>query len=194
MRELAIEGIDGSGKTTVIGLLAESLEAKGQRTAVFAPFRMANEMLGHDIYELWFDEESAKTGVRCLRKVIEKCRQQAIEKEADWIIYDRHWMTGICSIVNAPLSYHYWLEHGPPMVDAAYLRTSPEISIQRKAKDGDEDLHEPWMETQALQGDVDCLEAMASGYPEHMLGIYCSDHATPEELAATIEWDMNIRR
>jgi len=46
MKKIALEGIDGAGKTTVANLLKESFENQGLSVAQFAPFRLANATYG----------------------------------------------------------------------------------------------------------------------------------------------------
>ncbi len=189
INRLAIEGIDGSGKTTVCDELVRQLEVDGLKPVVFAPFRLANECLGHDIYELWAHNHDR--GVDILKEVIDVCEAKAEEAEADVIIYDRHWMTALESLEDCVDGDEYWELHGPDFVPVALLRVPIETALERRA----DELDDPWMQGDTLGRTAECYHNLSRKYGQHLLGVYRSDNdVTPQQVAQNILWDMRVRR
>jgi len=188
INRVALEGIDGSGKTTVAQELAERLEAEGLRVAIVSPYRLANKALGKDIYELWGTPEGDSQAITTLRSVIETAEQQAKSNDTDVIIYDRHWLTAFTEIGNSPDLVETW---GDLYVPAALLRVAPAVAQRRIGNDE----RSAWSNLDAQHRYATMFGIMARRFTQHMIGIYRSDDdVSVEALARNIHWDMNIRR
>ena len=187
MRQVALEGIDGSGKTSVANALSEQYAAEGLSSRVIAPYREANSMLGHDIYELWKTKTSARLAIKILQQVFEESYETALAEGVDVLIYDRHWLTAFTEIGNDKDLVVEW----KTFVPAALLRVSPMVAMRRT----NNDLDASWSNPEALSLYAQQFGIQARRNSEHMLGIYRSDDdVTPEAIARSIIWDMNIRR
>jgi thymidylate kinase len=189
INRLAIEGIDGSGKSTTCQELVKQLEADGLRVKVFAPYRLANARLGHDIYDLW--QNAGEQATKLMKKVVADCEAEAAAEQADVVIYDRHWMTGMESMQSCAEGSDYWEKNGPEFVPVALLRVPIETALERRA----DELDDPWMQGEGLGRTAECYHNLARRYGQHLLGIYRSDNdVTPDQVASNIIWDMRVRR
>ena len=188
IKNVAIEGIDGSGKTTVGNKLAELLRADGLKAVTFAPYRLANERLGEDIYAMWSNPQSAKAAVAVLRQVFDDCEVQADAENADVVIYDRHWMTAFTEISTNPELVGEW---GDMFVPAALLRVEPSVATERQANDASA----PWSDASSQEQYASLYKDVAANNIKHLLSIYRSGNdATPACIARAIESDLYYRR
>ncbi len=188
MRKIAIEGIDGSGKTTVADLLVDKLSKNNIKARSIALFREANTLLGHDIFELW-DSEQNISAIDLVKKLELDAINCAVEDEVEILLFDRHWMSGLSFTENTK-SEQNWKNSGLKPIETAYLRISPEVSLSRKP----EDTSEAWMNIADLSSDLEVYEKALQANPDCILGIYRSDDTSPEEIAKNLLWDINIRR
>lgn len=189
MREIALDGIDGSGKTTVAELLKSQLEVDGQRVAIHRPYHEAASLLGQDLYDLWSSDEGALTAIETLEQTFDQARESAHANGTDVIIYDRHWMTAFTEIGDKPHLVSRWKEEN--FVATALLRVTPQIAAKRSSNDIDE----AWMNRESLLRYDASYSALATIYGRHLLGIYRSDSdITPQRLAHSIAWDMQVQR
>ncbi|MFZ1484344.1 MAG: hypothetical protein WAS36_05025 [Candidatus Saccharimonadales bacterium] len=187
MKKIALEGIDGAGKTTVANLLKESFENQGLSVAQFAPFRLANATYGSDIYPLWKSRAGAEKATMLIKAALDHCEAEAVDTNADVIVYDRHWMTVMTEIDGR----HDLVQKWDRFVPTAVLRVHPDVARSRLAAGPKESFTSGPM----LQRYADSYQKLSSRYFSHLLGIYRSDEdVTPAALARNIEWDMNIRR
>lgn len=185
---VAIEGIDGAGKTSAAQLLAEEFAADGLRANVYAPFRLANERLGHDIYDLWQTPSTAKAAIGVLHAVLDDCREQSADEKADVTIYDRHWMTAFTEIIHDPEALAAW---GDYFVPTALLQVNPQLATQRQGND----LGADWSTLRRQIQYANLRTYLSKHYSQHMLGIYRSDSdVTVRALARSIQSDMRFRR
>lgn len=188
MRELAIEGLDGSGKTTVVSEVAGQLEDWGLAVQTYAPYRLANELVGEDIYPLWKSDNGARMVIGIMKKVLQQTRSQALEEESDVILFDRHWMTAFTEIGGRPGLMQVWGEDLPP---TAYLRVSPEIARARSQNDRDK----PWMDRVVFENYAARYDSLCRDFGQFVQGIYRNDDdVSPSSIARNIIWDFNIRR
>ncbi len=191
---IAIEGIDGAGKTTTCEALVKCLEADGLHVVTFAPYRMVNEYLGEEIYNLWFKPDDCLRAIRAFKEVIDICENEAQRWDADVVIYDRHWMTALTALEGDDTREGYWQQYGPEMVPAALLRVPVETALERRADEIKEDCA-AFMEPDQLGRDAASYGRLAKQYGQHVLGIYRSDNdLTPEQIASSIAWDMRVKR
>ena len=191
---IALEGIDGAGKTSVCNALAGHLSVEGYRTQVYAPFRLANERLGEDIYNLWFDINSCLTAICLLKDVIDDCENNARREGADVVVYDRHWMTALKMIEGRDTAEGYWGSYGPELVPVALLRVPVETALERRADEATR-FWTPYMDADQMGLDAAAYHRMTKTYRQHLLGIYRSeDDVSPEDIARNIAWDMQVTR
>lgn len=186
--QVAIEGIDGSGKTSVAAALADEFTKDGLKPAVYAPFRLANDKLGHDIYELWRTPDTALEAVEVLHEVLDECQEMSRDEEVDVTIYDRHWMTAVGEIIHDADALDVW---GDYFVPTALLRVNPQLATQRQAND----LSADWSTLQRQKQAANLRTCLSKRYSEHMLGVYRSDaDVSVKALARSIQSDMRFRR
>lgn len=188
MKVIAIEGIDGSGKSTVAGKIKERYEAEGLRANVVAPYRLASKINGGDLYPLWENEIGALSAVRILKNVITCTTERAEDSGVDVLIFDRHWMTAFTEIADKPKAIEEW---GDNFVQTAFLRVNPDEAIERAEGDS----HEAWMSTEGLEGYANKYAELCKTYGQHILGVYRNDNDVQIDIIVdSIVWDMNIRR
>ncbi len=188
MKEIAIEGLDGSGKTTLSYALAAHFEHSGQHARVVSPYREANQQVGHDLYEDWHDEERGASALMTLKEVIETQTSQAEHDNIDVLIFDRHWMTVFSEISENNELIELW---GDTFVPTAYLRVNPDLARERANNDQDA----VWMAPETYELYRLKYEALCRNFGKTMLGIYRNDSdVTIDMLVRNIQWDMNIRR
>lgn len=188
IRKLGIEGIDGSGKTTVAKEVSRQLGTEGLKAVIFSPYRMANDQLGREMYHDWNIRHKAAENIVAFIKVLEECEALAAEQGADVIIYDRHWMTAMTEIGDRPSLVDQWGDH---FVPTALLQVSPGTAARRITNDHDS----KWSNLVAQAEYADRYRDLARRHPEHLLGIYRSEaDVSAPVIAKNIIWDMNIQR
>ncbi|NCU37648.1 hypothetical protein EOL96_01115 [Candidatus Saccharibacteria bacterium] len=186
-REIAFEGIDGTGKTTVINKISHRLEGEGVVVATAAPFARANELLGTDTYDLWTDPVQRHIALRAVKQATREARADADSIGADVLLWDRHWMTLWCDIEHAACLK---LEWQGDFVPVALLRTEPETAHQRIGE-----TEEPWATLQELGRYAAAYNRLAFQFPHLLHGIYRSDDdVSPDAIARAAIWDMGARR
>ncbi len=190
LKEIAIEGLDGTGKTTVANLLWFHFTAQEIPTAICAPYKDVKAEYGSDIYPLWKSDRGAEMCIDLIKGAIQTARQKALDDKKAILIYDRHWMTAFTEIAAHPHLVERW---GDEFVPTAYLRVSPETA-RRRAQD-DPDTQAPWMQKRNYENYSTCYETLCRNYGQHLLGIYRNDDDVPlESIVRNIEWDTYIRR
>lgn len=195
MERIAIEGIDGSGKTATCHALADYFETRDMSPAIFSPYRVANETLGMDIYELWFDKTTCIDAIKLMKQTVDSCEQQAADQAAQVIIYDRHWMTALTASEHNQELAATWVTHGPKFVPTAVLKVPIETALLRRAEEYQHGNLPAYMEPSVLEHDAELYTHLAAKHAEHILGIYRSDNdVAPHAIAKNIYWDMNVRR
>lgn len=188
MKQVAVEGLDGTGKTSVAGKIATIYRADGLNVEVVAPYRRARERLGEDLYPLWKSTRGALMAISVMRGVFGDINREAQDKEVDVIIYDRHWMTAFSEIATRPELVEAW---GDMFVPTAYLRVDPEVARRRATNDA----AAPWMERHNFAAYAARYEALCDDYSEHLLGIYRNDDDVAlSSIARSIVWDGQVRR
>ncbi len=188
INHVAIEGIDGSGKTTVAKTLDKLLQHEGLRAVIFAPYHIAQERLGEDLYPMWQNPKAAKAAVGVLRHTLEACEVQAKEEGADVVIYDRHWMTAFTEIAGNRELVEEW---GEAFVPAALLNVDPHTATTRMINDR----QAPWSGIDAQRVYADRYQQLAGEHFHDMLGVYRSDdEVTPLTIARAIQSDLYFRR
>lgn len=188
IKRLAIDGIDGCGKTTVATELVAQLSAEGVHAVSFSPYRLANDALGEDIYSLWPSRAGARKAITALKAATETCVELAVQDAAGVLIYDRHWMTVFTEIGDRPDLIDFW---GDCFVPTALLLAAPLVASRRLTNDR----NAPW-NTVRRQADYDLrFREIARQLPARILGQYRTDSdVMPEAIARSINWDMHILR
>jgi thymidylate kinase len=188
MKCIAVEGLDGSGKTTVAHALQTAYEAEGLSTQVVAPYRLANEAMDTDIYPLWKSERGALAAVEVLKDVLAKSTEQALDEGLDILIFDRHWMTAFTEIECKPKVVEAW---GNDFIPTAYLRVDPETAQQRAQNDN----QAAWMGRHDFNNYAMRYSYLCKTYGNYLLGVYRNDDdVSIEAITRSIKWDMNILR
>ncbi len=137
MKTLAIEGINGSGKTPTIELIRGRLEEAQLKTIIAAPYHLVRDKLEvPDIYPLW--ETDPSLAVSLLHETLNEIELEANSDKADVLIYDRHWMTAFTAvsyphIMMSPLCNWF--------VPTALLKFDVNTALRRC----NNDLDETWM-------------------------------------------------
>lgn len=187
LREIAFEGIDGAGKTTVINKVKSLLEQEGMTVMSAAPFRRAAALLDADPNPMWRDSVQSHIALRAVQTAIHEARTTAVDGGVDVLLWDRHWMTIWCEIENDPCLRLEWRNDFVPV---SYLRVSPEVARQRIGDTG-----EPWATSKELGRYAAMYERFAFQFPHLLHGMYRSDEdVTPEAIARSVVWDMGARR
>lgn len=164
MIKLAIEGINGAGKTPTISNVVELCEASGLRAAQYAPYHLVREQIQQDdIYELWEDE--APFAVSCLLGVIKQIERDATDRGLDVLIFDRHWATAYTQAFTNPRITGHWGDNFVPTV----LLTSPSNHLQRLAQRG---YTAPWLQTDTLDYYRNLYEEIYKAHPDKFIGRY----------------------
>lgn len=187
--EVAIEGVDYVGKSSIAKILADNLIAQGRSVKVANTFHRANTINGDDIYHLWHIPGGAEKAIDALKSAIESVRDEAIEEGCDTVIYDRHWMTAFTEIGDNSELVSYWGEEYMPMT-ALLLDARPE------EEQYDPTRTDAW-ETRAERQRYKALysEVAHKNYP-HLLGSYLIS-VLPHDfvrVARVIESDLVYRR
>lgn len=187
-KEIALEGIDGCGKSTIANELKSQLETEGLCVYVDSPYKRANVGLGHDVYGMWPKYDSAKAAINAIRQATEAIRTDAANANADVTIFDRHWMTAFTEIGERSELVEYW---GNTFVPTVLLIAAP-LTATRRLTNG---FDTPWSKV-SKQADYDLrFRELARQHPENMLGMYRTDtDLKSEAIAHQINWDMHILR
>ncbi|MCA9309236.1 hypothetical protein KC973_02570 [Candidatus Saccharibacteria bacterium] len=191
LREVAIEGVDGVGKTSVATALAQLLEAYGEHTYMCNPFHTARALNeGVDIYTLWQTPEGASQAINLLKAAIEDERGHARRISADTIIYDRHWMTAFTEIGDNPGLVQEWGDEFP---HTALLLDARSEEEQRRNANNHGDRWDAYEERERYKK---LYRELSYAHREHMLGAYLITWI-PEDfkrVARTIDGDIRYRR
>lgn len=186
-REIAFEGIDGAGKTTVIELVKDQLEQEGLTVVSAAPFVRATELLGRDTYPMWKDHMQSHLALKSVKLAVHEARSVATEAEADVLLWDRHWMTLWSDIEHDACLKTEWKTDFPPV---AFLRLDAATARRRIGE-----THEPWATDVELGRYAGIYDRLAFQFPARVHGIYRSDDdVSPEAIARSVVWDMGARR
>jgi thymidylate kinase len=162
IHSFAIEGQVGAGKTTLIKEIVRELKSAGDLVSVIAPFTTARDRLGKGEYLTMYNlftaqgEDGALIAEAELARVVEEGREEFRGRlqdslhESGIIIYDRHWLTVLCSLEDATFStprlkdelLKKWMTNVPPtfFIDAS-------DSVIKSKKDMDKI---PWVREEKL--------------------------------------------
>lgn len=183
IERICIEGIDGSGKTSVANRLVRMFAEDGVDATVVSPYRIARERLGRDTYEMWRDNAQAKIAVETLRQIFNETSALP-----GIVIYDRHWMTALVEIGGSPELIETW---GDIDVPAALLVIDPEVATARMENDHEAE----WAQLDTQRRYDKSYRELAKSNFHQMLGIYRSEEeVTVDMLARAIKSDMYYRR
>lgn len=197
---IAVEGIDGSGKTTLARSLVSALDAtRGQRPgggggALFA--RPCREMIGvfRTLIETSADEsvlyqDAIPGDLRHSLYIIESLLQFRYEaplfEQYDAVVFDRWLQTSAvyCGPVVENRAWYARLADAVPRPDVLFwLRVDPGLAYRRLVERADR-----WTRIYSERGLRDKLEGLCAGYEREMLGagaVVLDASAEPEELLA----------
>jgi thymidylate kinase len=181
MKLLAVEGIDGSGKTTIVESLRLSLEATGLATRTCSPFRLTNYLLGNEMNCLWSQGEAWKRPIRTFKEVVRLCEENAIGDSIDVLIFDRHRMSMVMNIDNTSVL-------DDSLIPTALLLCDTETARRRCQGDHDK----PWMNPSELSRYSQKYEDLAKNSLTRNIHTFRTDvgHSAEEvadEIRALIE-------
>lgn len=188
INRICLEGIDGSGKTTAALELQKQLALENVTATIKTPYKVARELLGYEIYEMWRQKNGAKVAITTLKNAIALCEEESNIENADVLIFDRHWMTAFTEIVHDQELINLW---GNTFVPAALMVASPIVATRRLTNARES----PWSMIDSQIHYDNLYREISRKYPQSMLGLYRTDMGnSPEAIARTINWDMHILR
>lgn len=166
---IAIEGIDGSGKTPTISLVNQQLGEAGMKVANFAPYHLAkNRNKGKDIYSLW--STNPTLAVKLLHEVLEETESQISQINPDVVIYDRHWVTAFSENDEKEHVSNLWGDLFVP----TFMLTSPLEHTLRLGKRG---YSEPWMQDSSLAHYHKKYDEIFEQHPEKFVNKFTVTHS-----------------
>lgn len=180
MKALAIEGINGAGKSPTIAHTIEQLGEQGQKSACFAPFHLVRPRLDRpDIYPLW--DENPSRAVELLHETLDEVEDQARQQGLDVLLYDRHWMTVHTQAPRVPEVIELWGDRFVPTV----LLTAPVEHSMRLTQRG---YTAPWLQDETIPLYTRLYDELYSQHPDHMLGRFMVESQTQDlrPIATTI--------
>lgn len=165
MIEIAIDGMDGSGKSTIIKETKKSLVAEGYTTEIYAPYRLANQrILEDDLYTYWSDGRAGEA-LNIVQDTIIDCRDRS---NADIILYDRHWMTAFTEIHGTEHVNDWYVSMVPTFV----MNAPPTTIKARRQSTLDDEL----TSSDVLLADYSKrYENLVQIYAEHIIGSFETD-------------------
>ncbi|MCA9309237.1 hypothetical protein KC973_02575 [Candidatus Saccharibacteria bacterium] len=162
MNTIAIEGINGAGKTPAIQLTLESLASEGLNADTYAPYHLVREkIVEDDLYPLWADRPDQ--AVQLLHQTIDEIEADARARQLDVLVFDRHWMTAFVQALQHPPITRWWGDRFVPTV----LLTSPISHLMRLSERG---YQEHWLQAEALRQYVGDYDTVHQAHPQHFIG------------------------
>lgn len=159
---IAIEGINGAGKTPAIQLTLASLASEGLNADTYAPYHLVREkIVEDDLYPLWADRPDQ--AVQLLHQTIDEIEADARARQLDVLIFDRHWVTAFVQALQHPPITQWWGDRFVPTL----LLTSPVSHLLRLAERG---YQEPWLQPDTLKAYVNDYERVFSAQPQRFIG------------------------
>lgn len=190
-REIAIEGVDGVGKSSVATALAQLLSAFGGQAHICNPFHTARAMNDEqDVYPLWQTQDGSHHAIDLLHAAIQAERARAAAVAADTIIYDRHWMTVFTEVGQDPDLVAHWGDHLPHT--ALLLDARPEEQQRHQANNhGDS-----WDVYDERERYKKLYRELGYAHRDHMLGAYLITWIPDDfkRVARAIDSDMRYWR
>lgn len=143
MRKIAVEGINGAGKSPTIEKIVRDLRDADLATESFAPFHLVRSKLDiPDIHPLW--QANPELAVKLLHDTIDEVEKEADQKNLDVLVYDRHWMTVLAQQHQVTDITELWGDRLVPSV----LLTSPLAHSLRLTERG---YSAPWLQVDTLE-------------------------------------------
>ncbi len=162
MKILAIDGINGSGKTPCIDRVVTELTQEELNVQTVAPYHMVRKKLTlEDIYPLW--ESNPAEAVSLLHDTIDEATAQARDNKTDVLIFDRHWPTAFTQAYRVPNINELWGNNFVPTI----LFTSPPTHAQRIAQRG---YTAAWLQAESLEQYRQRYQHIYAMHPEHFIG------------------------
>lgn len=183
MKIIAFEGIDNVGKTSVSRGVAENLRADGFTVHQSSPFHETT-LSGEELFSLFNgNEQDVLKANTELLSAVSSAEQQALDEKADYLLFDRHWMTVFTMTDNKD-----WLNK--------WLKPKTALLVPGKRPLQDMTDEEPWSSVEELEKYKSKYEKLAKTYKDSLFGIYVVE--VPERdisaVVLTILWDERIMR
>lgn len=180
MQKIAIEGINGAGKTPTIQLLLEQLATLGLTADTYAPFHLVRQKIPEaDLFPLW--EDRPEQAVQLLLETIAEIEADALGRRLDVLVFDRHWVTTYVQSLSNPKIKQWWGDTFVPTV----LITSPEDHLLRLSRRG---YSEPWLQADTLASYRADYDTVYRCHPERFIGTFtvASSNQDLQPMAAHI--------
>lgn len=172
MKILAVEGINGSGKTPTIRYLKSLLNSHNISTGIYAPYHLVKAKIDlPDIYPLW--EQEPEWAVSLLHEVMDEAESDAKANDHDVLIYDRHWTTAFTQAEKNPVIKTAWGERFVPTI----LFSSPLSHAKRLANRG---YSAEWLSLDSIKYYINLYEQVAKQYPQLIVGRFSVSSAAQD--------------
>lgn len=162
MKTVAIEGINGAGKTPSIECAVHNLESMGMHVYQAAPYHLVRQHIEEpDVYPLLLSRP--ERAINLLQHVMDVVEQAAIDADADVLVYDRHWATAFVNTEQAPSIPELWGNRIVPTI----MLTSPLEHVLRLARRG---YQAQWLQTDTLKYYLEQYDQVYETHKEYFLG------------------------
>ncbi|MEM9070486.1 MAG: hypothetical protein AAGE52_18415 [Myxococcota bacterium] len=176
---VCIEGTKGAGKSTTIARVHKTLQARGWRTKIVAPFALANahaQTLGYPgAVPMFATPETHRATVEfeaeILHGSVDAFRAELGADERAALIFDRGWITFHAHVHDGACDDCDWREahwkralgSAPPTV---FIHTRPEVTLRRRA--GELDEVSGLQSIERVRADWVKRTAMAAAHPDRI--------------------------
>ncbi len=192
MKEYAIEGTDGAGKTPVALEVVKRLKESDISVELFCLFAQVNEKIPtKELYPLW--ESDPHTAIKLLKEELVYIKEDARKRNVQVTIYDRHWMTVLTETMLRPHLANVWTDFVPTF----FLLAPPEKTLQCRRYSPTV----PWTKDKdTISEYYERYSALKNEFAEHILETYpIQDRTTPLEpiiksIVTKISLDQKVNR
>ena len=170
MRTIAIEGINGSGKSPAIDLIVQRSSKVGIFAKAYAPYHLVREKIDEpDIYPLW--RERPCEAVKLLHETIAEIEADARDQRLDLLIFDRHWLTAYTQAERNPCIAELWGDTFVPTI----LFTSPLEHTLRLSQRG---YTMSWLQAENLTNYLELYETLYQRHRQLFIGKFTVSSST----------------
>ena len=172
MKQLAIEGINGSGKTPALVIAKDLLANAGISSDTYAAYHLVRDKIEEpDSFDLWADRP--EQAVALLHETLNEIEADARARNLDVLLFDRHWLTAYTQAETNPEIITMWGDRHVPTV----LFTSPSHHLTRLAERGYP--HE-WLQAESLEYYRQLYDQLYERYAKHFLGRFTVASSTQD--------------
>lgn len=172
MKKLAIEGINGAGKTPTLAHVQALCETDGLVADQYAAFHLVRDKIDEpDIFNLWADRP--QLAVRKLHETFDEIEADARARQLDVLLFDRHWLTVFTQAETNPAINDYWGDRFVPTV----LLTSPTNHLRRLSERG---YKAQWLQQDELEYYRQLYDTLYDRHTENFLGRFVVSSSTQD--------------